>query len=187
MPSGIATKSDIEDILYRLGIKDPRAIAAAVRTIDLYSFALARKYLPPAPQVPKLTPGESDTESRVTCCMKCEKVKAWSVFPYSPKSDTKHSDTCKACSSTLRVPRDPFLELECAGCKVVKNADTCFRISASQTGYRAHCKDCESGKVRCEGDCGKIRFPHEYVNDCKLCVFCLAGRFLAGKRLRVKK
>jgi len=185
MPS-IVTKDDVIDQLYLLGIKNPKAIATAVRTIDFYSVALARRYAEPVvvPQAPQLAPGQSDQDAKVTCCTACDQVKAWSLFPYSPKSDTKHTDTCKKCSPTTQVPRDPQLEIECSGCGTIKNADNHFRRSSSRTGYRAHCRDCEGGRLQC-ADCGRTRFPRDYIAGSKTCVYCLAEKYI--RRTRKKK
>jgi hypothetical protein len=181
MPSGIVTKDDVQDTLYLLGIKDPKAMATAIRAIDWYSVALARRATAPLMAYPRLQPGKSDLDGKITCCVTCEKVKAWSLFPYDLKSDTKHSDRCKDCSATSHVGRDPHLELECSSCGLTKNADIEFRRSASSTGYRGKCKKCEQGTQRCPGPCGRLRSPREYVKGNAICVFCLAAEYVKEK------
>ena len=186
MPS-VVTRDDVQDVLYELGIKNPAKIAKATKAIDFYSMNLARQYaVPVLMPAGGLRPGKSDPDAKTTCCTACEKVKAWSQFPYDPKSDTKHSSTCKACSPNTQVARDPELELECSSCGLSKNADSNFRRSSSISGYRANCKDCESGRRRCEGECKKIRFPREYIGTSKQCVFCMAEKYVNRSKKRVK-
>ena len=185
MPS-VVTRDDVQDVLYGLGIKNPAAIAKATRAIDFYSMNMARQYaVPLMPAAPQVKPGDSDQDAKITRCFECEKIKAWSQFPYDPKSDTKHSAVCKDCSPNTQVPRDPELELECASCGLSKNADSNFRRSSSISGYRASCKDCESGRRRCVS-CEKIRFPREYIGSSKSCVFCMAEKYVSRSKKRVK-
>jgi hypothetical protein len=183
--NSVVTRETVQDTLYTLGIKDPKAINQAIRTIDFYAVAMARRYAIPATAPPKLTPGQSDLEAGITCCMKCEKIKAWKMFPYDPKSDTGYSDVCKGCSTMQQVPRDPYLEITCSSCEERKNADTEFRRSNSKSGYRSMCRNCENGRRKCK-ECSKIRYPGNYIGGSKTCVFCLATKYLEARDRRKK-
>lgn len=172
------TREDVESVLWQSGIRSPDKIKRILRTIDLYAFTLARKYVP-SPEQPRdpyyyLMPGESDKGIKVTRCIKCTEVKNWSLFSADSRRDTGHGITCKLCRKPKpKTVRPDGYEMKCRTCGEVKIAEGNFeKRSDSKSGYKLTCFSCEKNQF-CPS-CGRKRPKGSFTAESPSCIVCLS-------------
>ena len=105
-------REELEDRLFRAGIRNPRMLKSLMRDIDVYAVGVAHKMIPANEHNDKfladpyyfLDPGDWEPDAGVTRCQSCLKVRSWSPYFHQDKDHKSgHSVVCKSC---LRRERD---------------------------------------------------------------------------------
>ena len=153
------SKSDIEDELWKNGIRSKAAVSGIMRLIEIYAAGKAHAWQAPDVILPlpvqELAPGESDAVRRVTRCISCGHIKKWkSNFPGRAGSPTGYGNRCKICISDEKplppgIPDDLFFP--CRDSLHVPpgeslHASRFYRRSDTGTGFGYTCIDCQSRK-----------------------------------------
>src|SRR5260370_4478339 len=105
------TREQVENELWKAGIRSTFTVARVMRAIDLYSLTVARRqsqFTLENPGTPFywLTPGDWDKNGEVTCCVACGKTKKWAHFHVDETHPSGHKVTCKPCrrKQTENIP-----------------------------------------------------------------------------------
>lgn len=112
-----ASKEEVENELWRAGIRSPQVMKRLLRVIDIYSVSVAHRMIPAnahneqflADPYYYLNPGQWDIDAGVTRCSVCFKVRKWSpYFHRNLDHPSGHQLSCKQCVRKERDKNPPL-------------------------------------------------------------------------------
>lgn len=140
------SREDIENELWKAGIRSPAIMRKLLRSVDAYVYAKNSPVI--TSDLPELDPGEWDLAQEVTACISCGQVKDWNPYFHVDRSHPSgHRITCKICSARNNpgIPGGSSGWV-CPKCRERKNPDMFGREKRESPRKPLPCLSCEQEK-----------------------------------------